>query len=158
MTNLEFGYAKSEFEFSQISQKISVYENSNDAPWQPVEIHDFSDTVATERFFAVYRKITEYYRYRGNRKDYNASFTEMKDYETLNLQYDYEQNPILSNWFSWRMNQFLGTFSNYGTKPVKAIIYAMNVIFYFALLFFFFHNDWDTFTSDRLMKRLNFFG
>ncbi len=153
LTNLEFGNAKSEIEFKDISKRVCVYSNA-DSIWYGHSIEVFSDTIASERFFAVYRKLTDYYKFRGNRKSYNASYTEMKDFETLSLQYDYQQAPSLSNWFSWRMNQFLGKFSNYGTRPVKAILYAIRIILYFAILYFFFHNDWDTFTQDKLITHI----
>lgn len=98
--------------------------------------------------------MTEYYKNRGNLKAFNAMFMEMKDMETMQLQYFYEKDKNVQNWFSWRMNQFLGRFSNYGTSPVKAILYAIQVILFFSLFFFFFHNTWDTFTREQLMSRI----
>ncbi len=152
LTNIEFGSAKSEIRMVPMSKRICVY--SNDSLWIPTNIQVFEDTTASERFFAVYRKLIDFYKTRGNRKEYNLAYTEMKDYETLYLQYDYVQNPNLENWFIWKMNQFLATFSNYGTTPVKAILYAIRVILLFTLFFFFFHNDWNTFTQSKLMARM----
>lgn len=81
-------------------------------------------------------------------------FIEMKDFETMQLHYYYEKDKSISNWFSWKMNHFLGLFSNYGTSPIKAVLYAIKVILLFSLFFFFFHNDWDTFTKEKLMSRI----
>lgn len=156
LANIDFGYAKSEISFSEISNRIGAYANLIDTIWQPKTLEAFDDVVAKERFFSAYRRVTEYYRYRGNRKAFNASYTEMKDFETLSLEYDYRKESTLANWFSWRMNQFLGTFSNYGTMPVKAILYAIRVILYFSLLYFFFSNDWDFFTQGRLIAGIQF--
>ena len=153
LTNLEFGSAKSEFGLSPMSKRICVYSNG-DTLWLPTTVAAFADTVAVERFFAVYRKLIDHYQIRGNRKAYNLTYTEMKDYETLYMHYDYRQNPNLENWFTWKMNQFLATFSDYGTTPVKAIIYALRVILYFALFFFLFGNEWDTITREKLMARI----
>ena len=52
------------------------------------------------------------------------------------------------------MNSFLDRFSDYGTNPVKSIIYALRVILIFSIFYFFFHNDWDFLTRDRLRNRL----
>lgn len=154
LTNLDFGFQKSELTYAQLNGSVAVYQDGPELLWQPVEVADYADSVATVRFFSIYRRLTEYFRYRGNRKDYNAAFVKMKQYETSYLQFDYQQSPSLTTWFSWRMNQFLGTFSDYGTQPVKAIVYAIRVIALFAIFYFFFHNDWDRFNRRSFVERI----
>ena len=156
MTNVDFGYVKTELTFNQLSSHIGVYSNDRSFKglWFPESIESFKDSIASERFFSVYRKLTEYFKSRGNSKDYNAAFTEMKNFETMQLEYYYLLNSNIESWFTWKMNLFLRVFSSYGTKPVMAIIYAFKVITIFSILFFFFHNDWDTFTKETLMVRM----
>jgi len=156
MTNVEFGSYKSELYFDQLGGNLSVHSNEDNSvqTWRPETYKSFSDSIAAERFFNVYRRVTDHFRSRGNQKDYNKMFIEMKDFETMQLQYYYEKEKSLSTWFSWKMNHFLGLFSNYGTSPIKAVLYAIRVILIFSLFFFFFHNDWDTFTKEKLMSRM----
>jgi hypothetical protein len=159
MTNVDFGSTKSELYYNELANKVGVYSNEdlrqrNFRVWRPENYESFKDSVASERLFSAYRRVTDHFKNRGNLKDYNAMYVEMKDMETLQLQYFYEKDKTTQNWFSWRMNQFLGRFSNYGTSPVKAILYAIKVILFFSLFFFFFHNSWDTFTKEQLMSRI----
>ena len=156
MTNVEFGSYKSELYFDQLGGKIGVYSNEDRAigTWRPETFESFSDSIAAERFFNVYRRVTDHFRNRGNLRDYNKMFIEMKDFETMQLHYFFEKEKSVSNWFSWKMNLFLGIFSDYGTSPIRAVLYAIKVILIFALFFFFFHNDWDTFSKEKLMSRL----
>lgn len=156
MTNVEFGSYKSELYYEQLGGKIGVYSNEDDGikAWRPKTFESFSDSIAAERFFNVYRRVTDHFRNRGNLKDYNKMFIEMKDFETMQLHYYFEKEKSIASWFSWKMNLFLGIFSDYGTSPIKAVLYAIKVILIFALFFFFFHNDWDTFTKEKLMARM----
>lgn len=156
MTNVDFGSVKSEIFYEQIKDKVGVYSNEEDAPniWRPQNYESFKDKIASDRLFSTFRRMTEYYKDRGNLKAYNAMFIEMKGMETMQLRYFYEKDKNVENWFVWRMNQFLGHFSDYGTSPVKAILYAIKVILLFSLFFFFFHNTWDTVTKARLMSRI----
>ncbi|OIQ37189.1 MAG: hypothetical protein BM563_09060 [Bacteroidetes bacterium MedPE-SWsnd-G1] len=155
-TNLDFGSVKSEVFYEQLKNKVGVYSNEDffGSIWRPQKYESFQDEIASERLFSTFRRMTEYYKDRGNIKSYNSMFIEMKDLETLQLQFYYEEDKNISNWFSWKMNYFLGVFSNYGTSPIKAIIYAIKVILIFSIFFFFFHNDWDTFTKEKLMTRI----
>jgi hypothetical protein len=156
MTNVEFGSIKSELYYNELGNKVGVYSNDDiyGRVWRPENYEYFKDSVASERLFSTFRRLTEHFKNRGNLKDYNAMFMEMKDMETMQLQYFYKKDKTTQNWFSWRMNQFLGHFSNYGTSPVKAVLYAIKVILFFSLFFFFFHNTWDTFTKEQLMSRI----
>jgi hypothetical protein len=156
MTNVDFGSVKSEIFYEQIKNKVGVYSNEDLAAsiWRPECYLYFKDEIASERLFSTFRRMTEYFKNRGNLKAYNAMFMEMKDMETMQLEYFYVKDKTVQNWFSWRMNQFLDRFSNYGTSPVKAILYAIQVILFFSLFFFFFHNTWDTFTKEQLMSRI----
>ena len=71
-------------------------------------------------------------------------YVEMKDFETMQLQYYSEKEKSLATVFSWRVNQLLGVISDYGTRPTKSLIYSIYIILLFAFIYVFFPNSWDT--------------
>ena len=87
----------------------------------------------------------------------NAVYVELKDLETGRLKYLYTENPSFDTYFRYKINQFLKLFSDYGTRPSKAIIYSIYVILIFALFYVFFPNSWDTQGRKRLIDRYTFF-
>ncbi len=87
----------------------------------------------------------------------NKAYVEMKDLETVRLKYLYKTNPGFENFFTLKINQFLKIFSDYGTKPSKAIVFSMYVILVFALIYLFFPNSWDQHGRHRIMHRYTFF-
>jgi len=109
------------------------------------------------RLMIVKQSLYNLYRQQGLISYANGVFVEIKDLETRIFEYDYRQNPTLKGYFDWKMNLFLKLFSAYGTDPVLAIIYAFKVILFFALIYFFFHNDWDILSRKRVQRRLKLF-
>jgi len=87
----------------------------------------------------------------------NASYISLKNLETKRLKHLYVQNPSFDTFFEWKVNQFLKTFSEYGTKPAKAITYSVYVVFFFALIYLFFPNHWDSHGKNRIINRFSFF-
>ena len=87
----------------------------------------------------------------------SSVYVELKDLETQRLAYIYRTDPSFDNFFQWKVNQFLKIFSNYGTKPSKAIIFSVRVIVFFALIYLFFPNYWDSHGKDRILHRYSFF-
>ena len=87
----------------------------------------------------------------------NAAYVDLKDLETRRLEYLYTENPNFDTFFTLKTNQFLKLFSDYGTRPAKAIIYSIYVILIFALFYIFFPNSWDTQGRKRLIDRYTFF-
>lgn len=156
MTNVNFQSYKSELFYDDLGGALSVYSNRQTELYRPTSYHHFSDTIAAERLFSMFRRLTDHFKHRGNRKDYNQMFVEMKDLETMQLEYYYHQNPSTSNFFTLKMNRFLKEFSAYGTDPVIAIIYSIKVILIFAVFYFFFHNDWDYSNNQKIGNRLRF--
>jgi hypothetical protein len=77
----------------------------------------------------------------------------MRDLQTDRLHYDYTQNKTLFTLFNWRMNQFLKTFCDFGTNPVKPLIISMWVILAFGCMYFFFYNEWDKVNRQFLIKQ-----
>ncbi|SNS51262.1 Ion channel [Ekhidna lutea] len=87
----------------------------------------------------------------------NGAFLGKKDLETKRLAYVFSQNPSFDTFFTWKINQFLRLFSDYGTKPSKAIIFGFYVILFFALIYLFFPNSWDSHGRMRIIDRYKFF-
>tara|TARA_R110002073_G_scaffold108336_3_gene243406 strand:+ start:73718 stop:75577 length:1860 start_codon:yes stop_codon:yes gene_type:complete len=87
----------------------------------------------------------------------NKVYMNLKDFETMHLKYQFEIDPSFDTYFQWKVNQFLKVFSNYGTKPSKAITFSVYVIFVFALFYLFFPNSWDRHGKNRILDRYSFF-
>ena len=87
----------------------------------------------------------------------NGVYVELKDIETNRLKYLYQENPTFDTFFKFKINQFLKIFSDYGTRPAKAIIVSIYVILLFALFYMFFPNTWDAQSRRRLIERYRFF-
>ena len=87
----------------------------------------------------------------------NASYISLKDLETQRLNFLYDHNPSFDTYFQWKVNQFLKMFSDYGTKPSKAIVMSIYVILFFAMIYLFFPNSWDSHGKNRLVDRYKFF-
>jgi hypothetical protein len=158
LTNTHYGNIESELYLDQVEDVLAVYPtgNQDNGLYRPENYEDFADSISAERFFAVLTRVTDYFKFRGNRRAYNKMFVQKKDFETMNLQYYYETDPNVANWFSLNMNRFLKQFSAYGTDPVIAILYSIRVILFFGIFYLFFHNDWDYSNNKKMGKRLHF--
>ena len=117
---------------------------------------ELASTMVYDRLIQNKQGIYNLYRTQGHRQYANEMLLEIRDLQTRMLKYRYEQNPNLEAYFFWKMNQFLKTFSAYGTNPVIAIIYSLKVILLFGLIYLFFHNDWDIGSRKIIGKRLRF--
>ena len=98
-------------------------------------------------------KVFKLYRERGDIESANACYVEMKDIETRRWQYIYKQDPTLQNFSKWKLNQFLKTFCDYGTSPIKSLIITFYVILCFALFYFFFYSEWYKINRNMLMRQ-----
>jgi len=110
-----------------------------------------------DRLNSQYTMLKGTYTARGDMHSYNACYVEMKDFETKRLEYLYQQSPTFDAFFTFKINQFLRVFSDYGTRPSKAIIFSVYVILAFALIYLFFPNHWDSHGKDRILHRYQFF-
>ena len=101
-------------------------------------------------------RLMDLYDSQHNSKESNEAFIEIKDLETKRLKYLYSQSPSFDTYFQWKVNSFLKIFSDYGTKPSKAIIFSIYVILIFGLFYLFTPNSWDTLNQNRLIRRIRF--
>lgn len=102
-------------------------------------------------------KLYSLYQQQHDTEYANGTYVEMKNLETSRLAYLYRVNPSFETFFTWKINQFLKVFSEYGTKPSKAIVFSVYVIFAFALIYLFFPNSWDAHGKNRIVDRYRFF-
>ncbi|MEM6262305.1 MAG: hypothetical protein AAGI38_07355 [Bacteroidota bacterium] len=117
----------------------------------PEELDDFP---LYAKLKGTYSRFYRLYQYDSDGESANGAYIEMKDLETRWLKHRYEQDSKLSHYFDWKINVFLKTFSNYGTDPVKSIIYSLYVILIFGAFYFFFPNEWDEANNRRLTGHL----
>lgn len=111
-----------------------------------------------DELVANYYKLLGVYRARGEMESYNACYIEMRDKVTARSQLLYEQDPSFNRYFDYQINRFTRAFSDYGTRPAKAIVIFFQVVLAFSIFYFFFPSTWNTTNSEKLMKRLSHLG
>ena len=102
-------------------------------------------------------KLLDLYKAQHDLEDVNTVYIGIKNLETERLAYLYSQSPSFNTFFKWKVNQFLKVFSDYGTEPSKAIVFSVNVVILFALIYLFFPNSWDEQGKHRILHRFDFF-
>lgn len=115
----------------------------------------FKDEANFRNYKAIYATLLNIYKVRGDQNAYNACYVEVKDIETRKYAFDYQQNPNLENYFTWKLHQFLKTFCSYGTNPVKSVLYAFYVILCFSIIYVLFPSENDNLRKEVILKRLD---
>ncbi len=160
MENLRPPEGNTAVSFDQIQNKLFVVENDSTNSPQKLTTdspESFKNKQAYSRLNAQYTMLKGTYTARGDQDSYNAIYVAMKNFETKRLEYLYKENPSFDTFFTFKINQFLKVFSDYGTRPSKAIIFSMYVILAFALVYLFFPNHWDSHGKTRIVDRFSFF-
>jgi hypothetical protein len=121
------------------------------------EHYAFKDEFVFNNHQLFLGKFLDFYKSQHNRYWGNLVFLEMKNLETKRLQHLYENDKTFGNYFQLKVNQFIKVFSDYGTKPSKAIVISIYVILLFAIFYLFFPNSWDEKNKHRIMNRMLFF-
>tara|TARA_R110002072_G_scaffold1380_2_gene11574 strand:- start:19022 stop:20725 length:1704 start_codon:yes stop_codon:yes gene_type:complete len=149
--------------FHQISQKVALLQRNfvNDTTqtsYYKAQTHkDFEDKKSYDLLIASYKLLLKSYQNRGDKSSYNACYLEMRDKETDYYKYILDKEPSFDNFLTYQLNVFLRVFSDYGTKPTKAIMFSIYVILCFAFIYLFFPNHWDSHGKNRIMDRYRFF-
>jgi len=111
-----------------------------------------------DNLIASYYALLEVYKARGELHSYNACYIEMRDKQTARTKLLYEQDPDFNRYFDYQIARFTKVFSDYGTRPAKAIVIFFQVVLGFSVFYFFFPSSWNTTNSEKLMKRLSHLG
>lgn len=146
--------------FFQIAGKIGVKDTFHSAYeegevlYQARLTKDFEQKGNYTELMAVYSRLLGLYRFRGDQESYNACYVEMKDIASRKSAYDYHKAPELESLFEWRLSQFLKTFCDYGTNPVKSLVFSFYVILCFAGIYFLFPSEEDNLSKGRFSQLL----
>jgi hypothetical protein len=143
------------------SQKACLYDSYEEGAFHlgekisPKDTLVFKDEANFRNYKAIYATLLNIYKVRGDQTAYNACYVEMKDIETRKYAFDYQQSPTLKNYFTWKLHQFLSTFCDYGTDPVKSILYAFYVILCFSMVYVLFPSENDNLRKEVILKKLD---
>jgi hypothetical protein len=102
-----------------------------------------------------YKSVLDLFKAQGDQISYNGCYKEMKEIQTQYFQVQYTDNKSVEGWFNWRINQFLNWYCDYGTNPVKALIYCFYVLLLFSGLYVIFPSESDNLTSGSLIQYFN---
>jgi hypothetical protein len=83
-------------------------------------------------------------------ESYNACYQKLKSIQKTASMVEYKNSPNLESYFEWKMNEFLETFCDYGTKPVKALVFSVWVIAIFCIIYIIFPSEPDNLSYDKL--------
>lgn len=133
--------------FNERGDSLVIYEARSD-----LELANEDDY---KRLLALYGRFYTLYKNRIDMQSANACRIEIKNIETRKSAYDYRQTHTLKAYLDWKMNVFLHDFSDYGTDYVKSMIYALQVIAFFAVFYFFFPSQEDNLSKNRFMRFFN---
>ncbi|SNS51217.1 hypothetical protein SAMN05421640_0461 [Ekhidna lutea] len=113
---------------------------------------------AFDQLIASYYKLLNIYKIRGESDSYNTAYIEMRNKMTARSLLLYERDPTFNRYFDYQINRFTRVFSDYGTRPAKAIVIFFQVVLAFSIFYFFFPSSWNTTNSRKLMGRLSYLG
>ncbi|WP_282134334.1 potassium channel family protein [Seonamhaeicola maritimus] len=143
--------------FNQISNKVALSYRDLENDYLANKENDFKNREDYDRLIASYAKLLSVYKTRSESESYNACYVEMRKKQTAYSKYILKNNRTFSNYTVYQLNRFMEIFSDYGTKPTKAIIFSIYVILLFALIYLFFPNTWDKHGKNRIINRYTFF-
>jgi len=114
---------------------------------------ELSDVYMYDNLIATYKTLHEMYKTRGDMESANGCYVEMKFVETRRLEFVYKTEGGINNYLKFKLNVFLGHFADYGTNPVKTILYAFKTIIFFAIFYLLFYTKWDNIDHKFMVKR-----
>ena len=157
--DFSFNVNHTSLNFSQIAHQVvikkdlwSEYLKSGQPyiPYLAKTDNELSDEYNFKELVAVYSQLLNIYKFRGDQVSYNECYLEMKDIQTRKAAFDFRQQKNLPNLFSWKLNEFMGFFCDYGTNPARALVVSFYVILFFALLYVVFPSEEDNLSRHRI--------
>lgn len=109
----------------------------------------FADSYIYNEFIATYARLLEIYRRRGDNESATGCYVEMKDLQSRHQEYLYQKEPTLKNYFDWKIQVFLKFFCDYGSDPVKSLLYSVYLMGLFSILYFIFPSETDNLQRSR---------
>jgi hypothetical protein len=113
---------------------------------------DIKSITAYDELILVYQKLLTKYRERGDIESYNGCFAEMKDIQTIRLEYLFRKDKSFNSFFRWQLALLIKFYTNHGTDPAKAIVISIYLVLLFGLFYFFFPSDWDVTSKAKLVS------
>ena len=101
---------------------------------------------------ASYQKLSEIYKENADQQAANWAYAEMMNLEGKRMREVYLDDKSFKNFFRWQLNSLMRVYTNHGTDPALAITISMYVIFFFALIYFFFPSEWDVTSKSKLIS------
>ncbi len=120
-----------------------------------VKEQELTNRSGYEQLVNSYQSLFNIYKSRGDLESANGCYFELKDIVTRKLKYEYQATPSFDRYFKWQLNLFLKYFTDYGTRPAKAVEISLLAIVGFAVFYFFFPSDWDVLTKSNVLRRIN---
>ena len=124
-----------------------------------VEISGKMSQLEKNLIVASYRKLLDAYKANGDQDSYNKLYRYSKRAKNLLLIQQKDKN--LNTWFEFYFNRFLDWYCDYGTNPVKGLIYSFYLVLIFAGLFILFPSEPDNlqrhFFIEKIGKYLSYF-
>jgi len=149
---LNFNPANSKVDWFQIDSCRIAVELENGDILNGKNVQTLNDDYYFNTLISVYALLYNCYKSQGNKLSANQCYIEWKDIETIYLNQKKIKN--FDFYFFWVMNVFLKTFCDYGTNPIKSMIWSFYVIVIFSMVYLFFPNINNLPDEYRYTKRL----
>jgi hypothetical protein len=152
---LNFSTGNAKLEWSSFSNsKIAVYDTEQKIFLFGDVLNRIEDDFYFNTLISTYALFYTTYRQQGNRLSANACYREWKDIETAYLDFLRKRDTHFQVYFSWLMNVFLKVFCDYGTNPIKSMVWSFYVMIGFAVFYFFFPKQSGIYSSMPLRLKV----
>jgi len=155
---LPFDLFKNKLGLGVVRRNLFTGLDSVSNAYKGVTNEELMDKLQFDKLIASYYKLLSIYKTRGELDSYNACYIEMRDKQTARSRLFYENDPSFNRYFDYQIARFTKVFSDYGTRPAKAIVIFFQVVLAFSVFYFFFPSSWNTTNSEKMMKRLSYLG
>ncbi len=111
-----------------------------------------------QTLISVYALMYQMYRSQGSRLAANSCYLEWKDIETEHFGRILQANSSMDVWFNLIMNIFLRIFCDYGTNPMKSMIWSLGVMLSFAIFYMAFPRQSGIAEQEAFLDRIRAYG
>jgi hypothetical protein len=141
------------------SDPIVNYSSPNNWIFNELKFSELTSEVEINVIIASYRKLLDVYKENGDQASFNKLYRYSKRAKNSILLLQKEKD--INTWFEFYFNKFLDWYCDYGTNPVKALIYSFYLVLIFAGLFILFPSEPDNlqrhFFIEKIGKYLSYF-